>query len=60
MLPPQPSARAVRMAWLQDVLGILVVADVGAVQGFDHFAVDAARDHAQLAPEFLALFGGAA
>ncbi len=48
MLPPQPSARAGADGVLQDVLGVLVVADVGAVQRFDHFAVDAAWDHALL------------
>ena len=33
---------------LQDMLRVLVVADVGAVQRFHHFAVDAARDDARV------------
>ena len=43
----------------QDVLGVLVVAHVGAVQDLDHLAVDAARRDAQLAPDLLALLGRA-
>ena len=59
MLPPQPSARAVRMACSRMCCRVLVVADVGAVQGFDHFAVDAAWDDASVLPQLLAFRGGA-
>ena len=59
MLPPQPSARAVRTGVLQNVLGVLVIADVGAVQRFHHLAVNPTRDNALLEPQLLALLGRA-
>ena len=42
---------------LEDVDRILVVTHVGAVQRFDHLAVDTARDHALFLPQLLALLG---
>ena len=39
----------------EDVAGVLVVAHVRAVQDFDDLAVDAARGHALLLPDLLAL-----
>ncbi len=44
---------------VQDVLRVQVDALVGAVQRLDHLAVDAAGHDAQLAPDLLALLGGA-
>jgi len=35
--------------------GMLIVTNVRAVQSFDHFAIDTARHHALLAPQFLPL-----
>ena len=42
---------------VEDVGRILVVTHVGAVQRFDHLAVDAARYHALFLPELHALLG---
>lgn len=44
---------------IHDVLGILVIAGMGAVQGLDHFAVNAARRQAILVPDLLPLFRSA-
>ena len=44
-----------RIGLHHDVLGVLVAAGVGAVHGLHHLAVEAARTHAQLVPQLLAL-----
>ena len=40
---------------LQDVLGVLVIADMRAMQCLDHFPIHAARNDAAVAPQLLPL-----
>ena len=42
---------------IEDVFGILIIADIGAMHGFDHFAVDVARGDVAFFPDLLALGG---
>jgi hypothetical protein len=42
----------------QDMFGVLIVADMRAMQRFDHFAVYSARDYAPFHPQFLTLLRG--
>ena len=45
---------------VQDVLGVLVVAHVGAVEHFDHLAIDTAGGKVQFLPQLVALLRGTA
>jgi hypothetical protein len=44
---------------VEDVLGILIIAHVGAMEDIDDLAVNSARDESQFSPQILAFLRGA-
>ncbi len=57
--PPQPSRHGGAQRLVQDVLRVLVVAHVGAVQDVDHFPVDAPRHQLRCSRQSSCASGGA-